>query len=208
MTQADLWIVKLGGSLMEAPELRVWLAAIARPGPAARLVVPGGGPFADTVRRVQYRLGLDDLAAHRMAILAMQQYALLLRSLEPGLALVESEEEVKNLRESRACGVWLPWRMIGRDRTVEASWEVTSDSLALLLARRLDARRLIVVKSARAPAGASLDELAATGLVDAAFTRLADGLEERIELVSRDVDPAGVLARDRRAGDDAGAPRG
>ena len=39
-------VVKLGGSLSGAPELKAWLAALA--GAAGRVVlVPGGGPFAD-----------------------------------------------------------------------------------------------------------------------------------------------------------------
>jgi aspartokinase-like uncharacterized kinase len=48
-------VVKLGGSLHDAAELGGWLAALAEaPGPA-RVVVPGGGPFADAVRAAQER---------------------------------------------------------------------------------------------------------------------------------------------------------
>ncbi len=135
-------IVKLGGSLHDAPELRPWLAALATaPGPP-RILVPGGGPFADAVRDAQARLGFHDLAAHRMAILAMQQYGLVLQALEPRLGLAETEAE---LRDGRPV-VWLPWELAGRDETIEASWEITSDSLALWLAHKLEAPLLLLVK--------------------------------------------------------------
>ncbi len=167
----DITIVKLGGSLIEAPELRRWLAEVAdAPG---HLVVPGGGPFADTVRRAQAAVGFDGLAAHRMAILAMQQYGLLMGSLEPRLRLVETVAEIGSDGTS---AIWLPWAVIGRDDSIEASWDITSDSLALLLATRLRASRLILVKSGDA---------AAPDLVDAAFARLRPAYAGEILILHR-----------------------
>ena len=67
-------IVKLGGSVVRAPELSSWLDAIV----AARrpiVVVAGGGALADEVRACQAELGFGDPAAHRMALLAMDQLA-------------------------------------------------------------------------------------------------------------------------------------
>ena len=82
-----MWVVKLGGSLFDAPALRQRLAELATlPGPA-RIVVPGGGPFADAVRALQPALAVGDLVAHRMAILAMQQFGLALQAIEPRLEL-------------------------------------------------------------------------------------------------------------------------
>jgi aspartokinase-like uncharacterized kinase len=167
----DITIVKLGGSLIEAPELRRWLAELA----AARrhLVVPGGGPFADAVRRAQAAIGFDDLAAHRMAILAMQQYGLLMGSLEPRLRLAETEAEMT--ADGRSA-IWLPWRMIGRDESTQASWDVSSDSLALILATRLRARRLVLVKSGNE---------GAPDLVDAAFARLRPSYAGELRVLHR-----------------------
>ena len=182
---SGLVVVKLGGSLAEAPELRAWLASIAgAPGP--HLVVPGGGPFADAVRGTQERLGFDDLAAHRMAILAMQQYGLALASLEPGLRLVERPGEIAMLMADGAAGVWLPWAMIGRDPSIRPSWEVTSDSLALILATRLRAARLVLVKSGALPPGeASVVDLTQRGLIDPAFPELLAGFSGEVRLVHR-----------------------
>jgi aspartokinase-like uncharacterized kinase len=181
---SGLVVVKLGGSLGGAPELRRCLAATVEAPIGARLVVPGGGPFADAVRHAQARLGFDDLAAHRMAILAMQQYGLLLQAIEPRLALVERAAEIEALIAAGAAGVWLPWAMAGRDATIRASWEVTADSLALILATRLGADRLVLVKAAAVPTGLDLAGLAALGLVDAAFAGLAPAFAGRLEVVT------------------------
>jgi aspartokinase-like uncharacterized kinase len=181
--ESALTVVKLGGSLIAADALRPCLALLAeRMAPC--VVVPGGGPFADTVRAAQARLGLDELAAHRMAILAMQQYGLLLQALEPRLRLVERAGEVEALVRERAAGVWLPWAMVGRDATIPASWDITSDSLALVLATRLGAARLLLVKAATVPDGAaSLAELAGAGLIDAAFPHLRAAFPGAVRIV-------------------------
>lgn len=160
-----LSVVKLGGSLFGAGELRAWLGMLAEVGPV--VVVPGGGPFADAVREAQARLGFGEVAAHRMAILGMQQYGVMLQGLEPRLGSVETEGEIVGLR---GAAVWLPWRMAGRDEGIEASWEVSSDSLALWLARKMGAARLLLVKSGAVTAG-----WRTPGLVDQAFAGLAGG---------------------------------
>ena len=180
-----MWVVKLGGSLHDAPALRRWLRRLADAGGPPRIVVPGGGPFADAVRGLQPRLGIDDRAAHRMAILAMQQFGLALQSLEPRLRLAETDAE---LHAARAA-VWLPWRLAGADMAIVASWEVTSDSLACWLATRLKARVLVLVKSGEVPAGRhDAQALAATGLIDPAFAGFAARFAGAIRIVHRDAD--------------------
>ncbi len=177
-------IVKLGGSLWASPQLRAWLAAIAA-APVPRLVVPGGGPFADSIRALQPRLGFDDRTAHGLAILAMQQYGLFLAELEPRLCSVESPAEITAAAARGRSALWSPWAMIGRDPTIEASWRVTSDSLALLLAIRLGVEELLLVKLAALPTGpVDLEELARTGILDAAFPELARGFGGSIRLAA------------------------
>lgn len=172
-----MWVVKLGGSLHALPELPSWLRTLAEVQGPPRVIVPGGGPFADAVRELQPHLAIDDLAAHRMAILAMQQYGLHLQAREPRLTLAETAEE---LRAARAA-VWLPWRLAGRSADLAASWDTTSDSIACWLASRLRAEVLLLVKSAhltwRRQAAA---QLAAAGILDPAFPSLAARFRGRI----------------------------
>lgn len=161
-------VVKLGGSLSGAPELKAWLAALA--GAAGRVVlVPGGGPFADAVRDAQARLGFDDRAAHRMALLAMEQFGMALCGLEPDCLPARDEAEIAASLAAGATPVWMPSRLCLGAPDIPESWDVTSDSLALWLAARLGADGLALVKSVEAAGGADPAALARAGIVDRAF---------------------------------------
>ena len=88
-------VVKLGGGLLAHPaHFDTALAAIRDAADERRLlVVPGGGPFADTVRRMDRQFKLSDDAAHWMAVLAMDQYAHLVASRLAGSVLVADPGE-------------------------------------------------------------------------------------------------------------------
>jgi aspartokinase-like uncharacterized kinase len=132
------------------------------------VVVPGGGRFADAVRTAQHELGFDDLAAHRMALLAMEQCGLLLISLEPSLVPARSIEAVRQAAQGGRVPVWLPFQDAADAEDIAESWDVTSDSLAAWLARQLGATALWLVKACPIPVQDPAT-LAALGVVDAAF---------------------------------------
>ncbi|HEY0835486.1 MAG TPA: aspartate/glutamate/uridylate kinase [Azospirillum sp.] len=166
MNAAPLWVVKLGGSLWAAPELRCWLDLLASQRSVRPVVVPGGGPFADAVREAQPRLGFGDRAAHRMALLAMEQYGTALADLEPRLTPVRTPGE---LNAAPGPAVWMPLPMADA-ADVAASWAVTSDSLAVWLAGALGAECAVLVKSAPLPDTPSpVHRMATAGIVDPAL---------------------------------------
>lgn len=170
MRDRDLTVIKLGGSHAFAPHLQDWIEAIARQ--AGRIVVvPGGGPFADAVRAAQPRMGFDDGAAHRMALLAMEQYGCALASGRKQFSLADSRAAIDRALELKQVPVWLPTRMV-LAADIPASWEVTSDSLAAWLAAKLGARGLLLIKHADAGIGAArVRDLVTRGIVDPAFPR-------------------------------------
>ena len=170
MRGRDLTVIKLGGSHAFAPQLKDWIGAVAAQ--AGRIVlVPGGGPFADAVRDAQARMGFDDGAAHRMALLAMEQYGCALASGRREFSPADSYAAIGRALEVKQVPVWLPTRMV-LAADIPASWEVTSDSLAAWLAAKLGARRLLLVKHVDAGATAvRVRELVARGIVDPAFPR-------------------------------------
>jgi aspartokinase-like uncharacterized kinase len=175
-------IVKLGGSLAAAGTLGTWLDAVVAHGAGRFVVVPGGGSFADAVRATQHRYGFSDRAAHRMALLAMEQYALQLLDLAPTLCPAESEAEIATSLAVGRIALWFPRRMVAAEPAIAESWDVASDSLAAWLARRLGARRLMLVKSAPAPPPPlSPKRLAALDLVDAAFPAYAENAQFRLD---------------------------
>ena len=172
-----MWVVKLGGSLASDPALlRRWAEALAADGAGKAVIVPGGGPFADRVRELQASLGFADAVAHRMAILAMEQFGLLLAGLAPALTPVDSEDGIREALRRGGVPVWLPAAMTLGNREIPESWDVSSDSLAAWLARRLDADQLVLVKSCAVPYGkAAPEELKRLGIVDAAFPDFVRG---------------------------------
>ncbi len=180
-----MWVVKLGGSLAHSPALLNWLETLASLD-IPIVIVPGGGPFADEVRRAQTRWRFSDEAAHRMAILAMRQYGLMLADLRPALAATELDAIADALLQG-ATPVWLPAIESLSAAGIAASWDVTSDSLAAWLAGRLGAAHLALVKSVAAPAlRISCAELVAQGIIDRAFSRFAEPARFQIWLYSRD----------------------
>lgn len=137
------------------------------------VIVPGGGPFADLVRAAQRRLKFSEPVAHRMALLAMEQYGLAMTGLVDGLRPAETRRCIAACLRSGETPVWLPTAMTLGQRDISESWEVTSDSLALWLAQRLRARGLLLVKVARLPHGrCGAADLARKGIIDAAFSRM------------------------------------
>jgi aspartokinase-like uncharacterized kinase len=156
-------VLKVGGSLSHRPRalrrLMTTLEALARS--RTLVVVPGGGGFADEVRRADRRFGLDPSSAHWMAILAMDQLAYVLGDLVPRAALVRDPREIQAGR----LNVLAPSAWLIRADPLPHSWDVTSDSIAAWVARALAARLLIVIKSA----DAAPDKL--RDLVDPYFAR-------------------------------------
>ncbi len=162
-------VVKLGGSFALSPHLREWIAAIAAR--AGRIViVPGGGPFADVVRIAQAPMGFDDRAAHRMGLLAMEQYGCAIASLDERLSPADSLESIRQSVANGKVPVWLPVRMVSAEASIPQSWDVTSDSLAAWLAGKLGAKRLVLVKHVEAMEKAMrAADLTARNIVDNAF---------------------------------------
>lgn len=142
-----MWVVKLGGSLLGAPELVRWLETLVKFSDGKVVIVPGGGLFADAVREAQQLTHMRDALAHQLALLAMDQYGLLLTGLTPALVTASSELEISERGWQHRAIVWLPSKMVLADDTIPKNWEITSDSLSAWLANKLGAEQLILVKS-------------------------------------------------------------
>jgi 5-(aminomethyl)-3-furanmethanol phosphate kinase len=178
-----MWIVKLGGSLNTNPLLPAWLDLLAQCGGGRVTVVCGGGGFADEVRRTQAHWQFGDLSAHNMAVLAMAQTAYLMHGLNPALQLTRSKADIRRVLHQGMTALWLPFELQREQPDAHTNWEVTSDSIALDLARRLNAERLVVVKSCPIDAKASLAHLAEAGVLDQRFAALSNGAAFPIDVV-------------------------
>ncbi|MFZ2405613.1 MAG: uridylate kinase [Methylobacter sp.] len=163
-------VIKLGGSLSRSDTLVSCLNAVEKNyrGRAA-VIVPGGGAFADQVRLAQQHWQFDDNTAHHMALLAMQQMALLFKGLNPGFAIAHTVGAIRKQLDRQKTVIWSPDIIELDNAGIEASWDITSDSLAAWLAKTLPASELILIKSAAIDANLSLQQLAEQGIVDKAF---------------------------------------
>jgi len=182
-----MWVVKLGGSLADYPDdLRRWLKALAEAGKGRMVIVPGGGIFAAAVREAQKKWGFDDAAAHAMGLRAMEQYGLMLCGMQKDLIPTRTEVEIRKALQENQVPVWLPVQTLASE-DLPPSWDVTSDSLAAWLARRLGAERLVLVKSCPLPEGEmDMAELSRKGIVDAAFPGFVDAAVFDVWLVNRE----------------------
>ncbi|RCS24448.1 dihydroneopterin aldolase [Phyllobacterium salinisoli] len=157
-------VVKLGGSTAGHEELQRWVEGLA----TARfplVIVPGGGPFADEVRALQKPLAYSDNAAHGMAILAMDQFGLVIAERHERLRPCRSLEAIRQTLDAGGIPVWLPSQMTWEASDIPRSWDVTSDSLAAWLCRQWGAERLLLVKQSNE----FLQHIGVAGLVRSAI---------------------------------------
>lgn len=171
-----MWVVKLGGSLLRSDHLQAWLDALGCYGGGRVVVVPGGGVFADQVRAAQLQWGCDDRTAHHMALLAMEQYGVLMTGLRTDLVAAGSPRALAQALDRAQVPVWLPRDMVLAAPGLPASWALTSDSLAAWLARELGAEGLLLVKCCELDAqGLNCEGLTRSGVVDPLFCEYACG---------------------------------
>ena len=180
-----MWVVKIGGSLNTDPLLPGWLDVLAHLGGGRVALVCGGGRFADEARSAQAHWQFNDLAAHNMAVLAMAQSAYMVQALQPALQLASSEAEILRVLHRGRSAVWLPMGLCRDQPDTNTNWDVAGDSIALGLASRLSAERLVVVKSCAIDHTLSLERQVAAGVLDARFAQLAEGASFPIQLLNR-----------------------
>lgn len=152
-------VVKIGGGLLATPGALDGVArALTTAAQRHRLVVvPGGGPFADAVRRFDAVHGLSPAAAHWMAILAQDQFAYALADRMLGAALASDTDAIHAAHAAARLPVLAPYRWMRAADVLPHEWEATSDSVAAFLAGALDAELLVLVKPVSGAVGELTD---------------------------------------------------
>ncbi len=179
-------VIKLGGSLSQAETLVSCLDRLEQQYKDKPVViVPGGGAFADQVRLAQGRWQFDDTTAHRMAILAMQQMALLIHGLKSQFTIVTSTLDIKQRLKKGEVLIWSPTIDELDKASIPASWDITSDSLAAWLAKTIQAEELILVKSARIDNNLTLEQLAEQQIIDQGFCQVVSAAIFKINIVNQ-----------------------
>jgi 5-(aminomethyl)-3-furanmethanol phosphate kinase len=178
-------VIKLGGSLAKSGQLSACLDKIERTYyGSAVVIVPGGGVFADQVRAAQQFWQLNDRSAHRMAILAMQQMALLFQALKPDFSMLSTTAEAISTVKTQSVAIWSPDIVELDEAGIPSSWDVTSDSLSAWLAKTLAADELILVKSVNIDANFDVLKLVQQQVVDTSFYEFIQHASFKVKIVN------------------------
>jgi len=179
-------IIKLGGSLSQSDALINCLNSVETNYQGrAVVIVPGGGAFADQVRLAQQCWQFDDKTAHSMAILAMQQMALLFNGIKSDFSIARSIVDIRTQLHQQKPVIWSPDIVELECAGIQASWDITSDSLAAWLAKTLGATELILVKSANIDPILSLQQLAKQNIVDKGFCDFIRQATFKIQIINQ-----------------------
>jgi aspartokinase-like uncharacterized kinase len=174
-------IVKLGGSLLDLPDLSERLLRFIPHLDRRRiLIITGGGAAADVIRRLDEGGAQTPHAAHWAAIGAMSYNAeVLVRLNQHVLRLARTRSAAEDIWSSGACAVLDSAAFLQHEPladVVETSWNVTSDSLSAWIAHRWPAATLILAKSCDTT-DHSITALREMGLVDQLLPDFALGLQ-------------------------------
>lgn len=179
-------VVKVGGSLLDLPELPARLdELLAHPAlnPSRPLLIAGGGAFVDVLRRLDAIHLFGDSTAHALALHALDVNARVLARIGRAsrFRVVESLETAARRWAEGDVPVLAPRLELARaDRAAPSrlpeTWDVTSDTIAARLAARAGSDTLILLKSVGPPPGTTRADASALGLVDPHFAAAAGPL--------------------------------
>ncbi|MHA1461308.1 MAG: amino acid kinase family protein, partial [Promethearchaeota archaeon] len=108
------------------------------------ILIPGGGSYANFIRKIDEELKLGDDLAHWMAVYSMNYNGIELNRKYPNLECIE---ELNTFQDAQKifC-VFLPYNYLRNNDTLPHSWDVTSDSIALYVANELNLNQCFLIK--------------------------------------------------------------
>ena len=171
----SLTVIKIGGSLFDHPRLgpglREWLTLrLVADHDERLLLLPGGGPIADTIRDLDRIHQLGDEIAHWLAIGTLRITAKFLSALLPNIPIIVDPTTIPV-----GCRI----AIVNADAFLcldEANpdhlphtWAVTSDAIAARVAHIAGADRLVLFKSTSIEPDTDWNDSAERGIVDPTF---------------------------------------
>ncbi|MCL4440793.1 MAG: hypothetical protein M1609_09470 [Firmicutes bacterium] len=139
-------VLKVGGSLSygdHLPQLSQMIHQLS----AENLIciIPGGGAYANLVRQDYLKYHLDEKIAHYMAIMAMDQYGLLLHHLIQDSIIID-DPSLLPVKYRTGVFIWTPFAYFKAHDTLPYSWQVTSDSIAAYAVSLMQAELFVLLK--------------------------------------------------------------
>ena len=109
------------------------------------IIIPGGGSFANFVRKIDEELELGADLAHWMAIYSMNCNGQTLIKNYPDLETINELKAFQNAKQMFC--VFLPYNFLRKDDILPHNWDVTSDSIALYVANKLKLNHCFLIKN-------------------------------------------------------------
>ncbi len=173
-------VVKIGGSLLLRSRLRrdfnAWLSSQS---PAQTLVIVGGGELVDAIRNLDQVRSRDSAVVHWCCVDLLQTTFQFLRDWFDDWHLIETAEGFQDHLDA-GFPVDRPTLINVRsfyrpdcDHGLPHDWRTTTDAIAAALAIQTFSDELVLLKSCEPDDSLSLQQLAATGIVDAALLPIA-----------------------------------
>ncbi|MCH2375909.1 MAG: uridylate kinase [Planctomycetes bacterium] len=168
-------VVKLGGSLLDLPDLALRLTNFLSEFDRLRTVtICGGGPTVDLIRTWDRQLNLGEEASHWIALQARTVNAQVVARV---VECVEYTSRIEDFTEIWSRGHVPVYDALTFIREIDEHsvaplprrWRVTSDSIAARLAIHLKAPELVLLKSTTLPENLTLKRAAQEGFVDPHF---------------------------------------
>lgn len=177
---SELRVIKIGGSLLELVDLKSRLIKWQLSESTWHNVyVVGGGRLVDQIRRLEQVHGLDNQVCHDLAMSTLNITAQFIGML-CNWPVVNGNDLTRQLGDSNPVVADVS-QLEGTDysslKDIESSWDVTSDSIAAVLAMKLGASELVLLKSTMPPKFKSLEDLGKYGFVDKQFFRKAKEIQ-------------------------------
>ena len=188
-------VFKLGGSLLEPPDLvdlpqRI-LRTIGTCGEDRPLMVVGGGPTVDLIRRWDKVYKLDETFCHWLSVRALSINSTIIEKILPGAILIQTESECEDAWQSGFFPIFDSYSFLNgvderKSDPLPREWRVTSDSIAARVANHFKAPRLVLLKSTTMERDLTVNDASKRGLVDAYFEEAARGIPEILMFNLRD----------------------
>ncbi|MFX1239819.1 MAG: hypothetical protein ACFFA7_01085 [Promethearchaeota archaeon] len=108
------------------------------------ILIPGGGSFANFIRKIYSELKFTEEIAHWMGIISMNYNGLELNKKFPNLSVIEDFKELKEIKKIFC--IFLPYEFLKENDKLPHSWNVSSDSISLFIAKELELNECFLIK--------------------------------------------------------------
>ncbi len=174
-------VVKVGGSLLDLPDLIDRLGAYLESiRPARGLLIVGGGREVDRIREQDQDGRLTAEAAHWRAIEAMTANTQRV-SADLGLNMIGKQADLRRAQRADRAVAMDTYALLAEDERrggtrLPRCWSVSGDSIAVRLAHLAGADSILLLKSCGVPARTRVEQAVELGVVDAHLPSTLNGL--------------------------------